>query len=134
MNEEKDLMGDIEEQLKVLIPKYEANKSEMDYHKKLADNYNQEIKRLMISGNLEEIQVGNLTAKINISERTKFIEEALIEKIRPFKIRGAIKKREYVDMPILEKAIYDKKIDASILSDCQEIKEVVTLRINKGRI
>ena len=47
------------------------------------------------------------------------------------KIRGVVKKKEYVDMDALENAIYNGKINAAELASCQTKKEVVTLKVTK---
>ena len=120
-----------EEKLSQILPVYEANKSEMDSYKKLVDKDNKEIKTIMLGAELGEFIVDDIKASVSISEREDFIEEALIAKLKEMKIRGIVKKKEYVDMDALENAIYNGKIDAALLADCQTKKEVVTLRVTK---
>lgn len=120
-----------EEKLSQLLPVYEANKSEMDSYKKLVDKDNKEIKTIMLGAELGEFIVDDIQASCRVSEREDFIEEALIAKLKEMKIRGIVKKKEYVDMDALENAIYNGKIDAATLADCQTKKEVVTLRVTK---
>lgn len=120
-----------EEKLSQLLPVYEANKSEMDSYKKLVDKDNKEIKSIMLGAQLGEFVVDDIKASCSVSEREDFIEEALIAKLKEMKIRGIVKKKEYVDMDALENAIYNGKIDAALLADCQTKKEVVTLRVTK---
>ena len=120
-----------EERLTELLPIYHAQKSEMDSIKKVIDKENAEIKTLMRESNLSEFVAGDIKATCSVSERQDFIEEALIEKLKDMKVRGIIKKKEYVDMDALENAIYNGKIDAAALASCQTIKEVVTLRVSK---
>ncbi len=120
-----------EEKLSQLLPVYEANKSEMDSYKKLVDKDNKEIKSIMLGAGLREFVVDDIKASCSISEREDFIEEALIAKLKKMKVPGIVKKKEYVDMDALENAIYNGKIDAAALADCQTKKEVVTLRVNK---
>ncbi len=120
-----------EERLTELLPIYHAQKSEMDSIKKVIDKENIEIKTLMRESNLSEFVAGDIKATCSVSERQDFIEEALIEKLKDMKVRGIIKKKEYVDMDALENAIYNGKVDAAALASCQTIKEVVTLRVSK---
>lgn len=122
-----------EEKLKNLIPVYQENKVQMDAYKKVADRYNKEIKSVMKDADIKEFEVGDLRAVYSVSKRENFIEEALIEKIKALKIRGVVKKKEYVDMDALENAIYNGKVDAATLADCKETKEVITLRISKAK-
>ena len=120
-----------EEKLSQLLPVYEANKSEMDSYKKLVDKDNKEIKTIMLGAELGEFIVDDIKASCSVSEREDFIEEALIAKLKEMKIRGIVKKKDYVDMDALENAIYSGKIDAALLADCQTKKEVVTLKVSK---
>lgn len=120
-----------EERLTELLPIYHMQKSEMDSIKKVVDKEKEEIKTLMRESNLHEFVAGDIKATCSISERQDFIEEALIEKLKDMKVRGIIKKKEYVDMDALENAIYNGKVDAAALASCQTIKEVVTLRVSK---
>jgi hypothetical protein len=120
-----------EEKLSQLLPVYEANKSKMDSYKKLVDKDNKEIKSIMLGAGLREFVVDDIKASCSVSEREDFIEEALIAKLKEMKVRGIVKKKEYVDMDALENAIYNGKIDAAVLADCQTKKEVVTLKVTK---
>lgn len=120
-----------EEKLSQLLPIYEANKSKMDSYKKLVDKDNKEIKSIMLGAGLREFVVDDIKASCSVSEREDFIEEALIAKLKEMKVPGIVKKKEYVDMDALENAIYNGKIDAAALADCQTKKEVITLRVTK---
>lgn len=122
-----------EERLTELLPIYHTQKSEMDSIKKVVDKENAEIKTLMRESNLSEFVAGDIKATCSVSERRDFIEEALIEKLKEMKVRGIIKKKEYVDMEALENAIYHGKVDAAALASCQTTKEVVTLRVSKAK-
>ena len=103
----------------------------MDSYKKLVDSDNKEIKEIMQENKLPEFIVDDIKATCSVSERTDFIEEALIEKLKEMKVKGIIKKKEYVDMDALENAIYNGKVNAGELASCQTTKEVVTLRVSK---
>lgn len=120
-----------EEKLSQLLPVYEANKSKMDSYKRLVDKDNKEIKSIMLGAGLREFIVDDIKASCSVSERQDFIEEALIAKLKEMKVPGIVKKKEYVDMDALENAIYNGKIDAAALANCQTKKEVVTLRVSK---
>lgn len=129
-----------EERLSIILPTYEANKSEMDAYKKLVDKDNKEIKEIMLGAKMDEFEFEDIRAKVSVSERTGFIEEALIDTIKEMKEKGelsatqlrkVIKKKEYVDMEALENAIYRGHINAAQLAGCQTVTEVVTLRVSK---
>ena len=107
-------------------------KAEMDKIKAIADSANEKIKAFMKSKNMDEYFTDDGYGVVySISKRPEFLEDKLIERVRPFKIRGLIKKKEFVDMDILESAIYNEQIPATTLTDCQVIKEVASLRIKK---
>ena len=117
------------EQIKQLIPIYKLNKTELDSYKKLCDNHNAQIKSLMVEYNLKEVSQDGIKVTCTTSKREEFIEEALISKLKELKVKGVIKKKEYVDMDALENAIYNGDINAADLASCQSCKEVVTLRL-----
>ena len=120
-----------EQRLAELLPIYHTQKSEMDSIKKVVEKENAEIKTLMQSADIPEFVAGDIKATCSVSERQDFIEEALIEKVKELKVRGIVKKKEYVDMDALENAIYNGKIDAAALAPCQTTKSVITLRVSK---
>ena len=105
-----------------------------DKYKKSAEEYNKEIKKLMSTINKDEFETDSgLIAKISVQKRESFIEEALLQKIKELKVPGIIKTKEYVDMDLLEDAIYNEKLDASELTTCRKIQEVVTLKVSKKK-
>ncbi len=121
-----------EERLSVIVPNYQANKTEMDSYKKLVDADNKEIKEIMLGHEMEEFEIDDIKAKVSVSERINFIEEALIGTLKSLGVEeGIIKTKEYVDMQALEDAIYKGVLNAAEIAHCQDIREVVTLRISK---
>lgn len=122
-----------EDKLESLIPLFAENKELADKYKKIADEANSQIKELMKESGLDEYQVGDVIVSYSISKRQSFDEDKLIQKLKPLKIRGMIKKKEYVDMDILETAIYTEKLDAAELTDCQITKEIESLRMKKAK-
>ena len=117
------------QQLEAAVPRYGLNKGEMDSYKKLCDTDNALIKQLMAEANLPEFTAGGYKATRSVAEKESFDEVALIAKLKKLKIKGVIKKREYVDMDALENAIYHGQVNAASLADCQIKNEVITLRI-----
>lgn len=119
----------IEEKLGTLLTSYESNKKDFDKLKKIVDNENKEIKELMQEGGITEFESGGIVAKVSVSERAEFNEEALIKKLRDMKILEAIKIKETVDFTKLEDLIYNGRLSAAELAECQIIKKISTLRI-----
>lgn len=121
------------EKLEELLELYTEKKEVLDVLKKETDIYNKKIKELMNQLKVKEFTTksGN-KAKISIAERFEFIDAALINKIKELELEDIIiKTKEYVDTVELENAIYNGKIDAKELSECQIKKHTVTLRISK---
>lgn len=119
--------------LPIWIRSYVANKAEVTRFEKLADGDNKSIKEAMKELELTEIEVDDIRATRSISERFSMDEAKLLVFLKDKKIRGAIKTRQYVDMDIVEKAIYDGKLVAKDIAPFQTKSEVVSLRIGKVR-
>lgn len=120
--------------LSVLIPLYAHNKQEQDRYKKLCDKQNTEIKSAMTKAELSTFEVDGYTASLSVSKRENIIEDKLIELLKENKIRGIVKKKEYIDMDALEKALYAGKIPAELVAsmdNCKTYKEISTLRVTK---
>lgn len=117
------------EQLKELIPQYAFNKGELDSYKKLCDKDNALIKALMQEDNLNEFDTDTYTAKISVQQRQSIDEDKLLDIVKDMDRPDLIKTKEYVDMDLLEKAIYNEEINANDLSTCMNTKEVVTLKV-----
>ena len=114
-----------------LIPLYYEHNELVKKHKKVADEANKKIKKIMAEQGITEFATHGLVAKISVSERVDLMEDVLIEKIKELGIKGIIKTREYIDMDALETALYNRLISPAVLAQAQIKKEVVTLRIRQ---
>ena len=121
------------EQLNELIPNYAFNKNEMDSYKKICDRDNAIIKSLMQEEKLDEWNTNTHTAKISVSQRQTINEDKLLDVIKTMDRIDLIKTKEYVDMDLLEKALYNGEIDAGDIDSCMTIKEVVTLKVTHNK-
>ena len=130
-----------QQELEKLVPHFGEVKSQYDVLDKQVKSDGSKIKSLMTANGMDDFEAGGFVAKVSISQRESFEEEALIEKLKELKASGKltaaevkklIKKKEYVDMDALESAIYNSKLDAAELQPCQVVKEVVTLRISRS--
>lgn len=120
--------------LKQLVTDYAKNKGDMDNLKKKVDDANKRIKEKMTSLNLSEIDVNGVKATFTVQERTSFMDEPLLLKVKSLGVADdVVRTREYVDMDALENIIYHGKISAVDLIDCQSVQRVEVLRISKGR-
>ena len=118
------------EQLNELIPIYALNKNELDSYKKLVDRDNAIIKSLMKEEKLDEWDTEKHTAKISVSQRQTMNEDKLLDVIKTMDRPDLIKTKEYVDMDLLEKALYNGEINPKELDICMTTKEVVTLKVS----
>lgn len=117
------------EQLNKLIPKYSMNKTELDSYKKMCDKDNAIIKELMKEENIQLYDCGTHTAKLSTQTRQSMDENRLLQQIKLLGRPDLIKTKEYVDMDLLEKAIYNEEINASELNNCMITKEITTLKV-----
>lgn len=129
-----DIHNDNHLMLDEMIKNFYEDKQQADHFKKIAEDFNSQIKELLTQENLKEFETTNgLIAKMTIQKRESFDEDKLIAKLKVLNGYTAIKTKEYVDMDELENLIYNGHIDAGQLTDCKQIKEVTTLKVNKKK-
>lgn len=124
-----------------LIPQYAENKSQLDNYKKICDKENATIKSMMAELDEPFYEAGGYKATYSVSQRENLNEEILLSlftSVPSFhKITDEyeiVKQRPYIDFDVLEKAIYDGKLNQDQLLElnkAKETKEVVTLRVTK---
>lgn len=123
--------------LEQLIDAYALNKNELDSYKKICDAENAEIKALMTELELDKASTEDYTATLSIQHRETMDEDKLLEVLRNAGYADiVIRTKEYVDMDLLEAAIYHDRIDKDTLlamQRCKEVKEVQTLKISKRK-
>lgn len=123
--------------LEQLIDAYALNKNELDSYKKICDAENAEIKALMTELELDKASTEDYTATLSIQHRETMDEDKLLEVLRDAGYADiVIRTKEYVDMDLLESAIYHEMIDKETLfamQRCKEVKEVQTLKISKRK-
>lgn len=123
--------------LEQLIDAYALNKNELDSYKKICDAENAEIKALMTELELDKASTEDYTATLSIQHRETMDEDKLLEVLRDAGYADiVIRTKEYVDMDLLESAIYHDMIDKETLfamQRCKEVKEVQTLKISKRK-
>lgn len=133
--------------LEELIPSYFQNKSELDDYKKICEQENSLIKIKMNELCTDKFETGVYVAKKVTQHRETINEEALLkllkdtviflpDSVAPVAISGAIpgliKTKEYIDMDVLEDAIYNGKIPEDVvasMASCKEVKDVETLKV-----
>ena len=124
------------ENLKNLINDYGDKNKLFNSVKKAVDELKSEIKEAFSESKISEFDTGDFTAILSTVEKQSFNEELMIPIIKTFCVRGVVKKKEYVDMDALEKAIYSGKItDEQVLQldKCKETTSSQRLTIKKTK-
>lgn len=112
------------------IEEFYIVKNDADKYKKLAEEDNKKIKEMMKESDTTEYVTPNgYIAKINVSNRESFIEDKLIEKLLELNQNDIVELVPTINYDKLEDAIYNGRIDASILSNYKETKQVTTLKV-----
>ena len=122
--------------LKDLIKQYALNKSELDSYDKLCKKENTEIKSLMETLGISEVETDEYVAKRIIQKRENMNEEKLLKIAHHHGIPEVVKTKEYIDYDALEDAIYNGKLSKEILEEintARETKEVVTLKVSRRK-
>lgn len=122
--------------LEELVVRYALNKNELDSYKKICDKENAEIKARMAELDMDEVIAGDYVAKLTIQKRESMDEDMLLEILRNNDYTDIIRTKEYVDMDLLEREIYNGNIDSDTLvamQKCKSVKEVPTLKIVKAK-
>lgn len=122
--------------LEELVVTYALNKNELDSYKKICDKENAEIKAKMSELDMDEVIAGDYVAKLTIQKRESMDEDMALEILRNNDYTNVIRTKEYVDMDLLEREIYNGNIDSDTLVallKCKSVKEVPTLKIVKAK-
>ena len=85
---------------------------------------------------MNEVLAGDYVAKLTIQKRESMDEDMLLEILRNNDYTDIIRTKEYVDMDLLEREIYNGNIDSDTLvamQKCKSVKEVPTLKIVKAK-
>lgn len=119
--------------LSELITEYFTNKTELDRIKKTTDKLNSQIKEKMLEGNLDKFDTGTSVAMLGKQERVTVNQDKLLQKLKDMKIDKPIKTIEVLDESILEDMVYSGELDASIVAECTETKNIYVLKVKKKR-
>lgn len=122
--------------LEELVVTYALNKNELDSYKKICEKENAEIKEKMAELDMNEVLAGDYVAKLTIQKRETMDEDMLLEVLRNNNYTNVIRTKEYVDMDLLEREIYNGNVDKDTLvamQKCKSVKEVPTLKIVKAK-
>lgn len=117
--------------LNELLPIFYTNKEKAEKYKKLAEEQNAEIKKIM--GDEYLFENDEYRAVLSTATRVTMDENKLLDILKKNNI-NCIRTREYVDMDALENLIYHNDIPKDVLkliSKCKSEKETKSLRVTK---
>lgn len=129
------------ELLNELIPRYAEDKASLDNIKKVCDEENKSIKSILTT--LPEISEGKwehehegYKVTVNTTKKQSLNEDKLLAIIQEanLPIEGLVKTKEYVDMDVLEDAMYKQLIGHNVMrqiDSCREVKQTQVLTIKK---
>lgn len=124
------------ETLKSTINHYANQNKLFNSIKNECDDLKSNIKTAMSEMKLTDFNTGDYIATISTVTKESFDEELLVNFVKGLGIRGAVKKKEYVDMDVLEKAIYNGRVSQEQLIEmerCKNSTSYQTLRITKNK-
>jgi hypothetical protein len=99
--------------------------------KKILEPLNKEIKDHLRNVETGIETVDDIQAVLSIQNRQSMNSDKLLAKLKKLKRKDLIRKIETPDMEKIEKLIYEQQLDASVLADCLETKQVEVLTIGK---
>lgn len=107
-----------------LIDQYGQNNTKLNALKKTCDSLKSDIKNTMSELDATEFDTGTYTAVLSTVSKESMDDDLLVDFVRNLGLRGVIKKKEYVDMDKLEKAIYAGKLTKEQLVEMDKCKVV----------
>ena len=112
---------------------YIKKKAEQDKLEKELKSINSRMKELMQLKDQTEAHCELGVVKYVVQHRSSFDEEKALSILKSTGNTICIKTKEYIDMEILEKEMYNERISGDAMKElkgCNKVKEVVTLTIS----
>jgi len=114
-----------------LMANYVAKKQELEALDKLVKKLGDQVKEQMKLQDLKSTECNGYKVTRMESQRITWNEEMLLQKVKTFNKPELIRQIEQVDVAMLQQAIIDNQIDINDIQDCQTVKEVISLRVDK---
>lgn len=97
--------------------------------------YNGMIKTMMAENGIKKyVSPDGISLSVSISNRTTYDEEGLLKFAHTVGIDGLIKTKEYVDMDVLENALYHKQIDSGNIKPFIKVNTVEALKCSQKEL
>ena len=119
--------------LEKLVNDYGANNNQKNELVKWCNETGPIIKQYFKEQNLDVVETDTMVAKVSLQNKNQMDEEKLIEILLANGGKKAIKKKEYVDMTVLESLIYNGKIDAKTLAPASTTITTAVLKVTKKK-
>lgn len=135
ISEVVELDESVQEQLNNAVNTYFEKNLEYKSAENTKNIYNTNLKTLLNEYGLTKY-VSDMGIKASLATTTKSAldEESLIPVLKDMGIEGLIKTKEYIDMEVLENAIYHKQIDPAILVPFKVDSTTTRLTVTKSKI
>lgn len=114
-----------------LMAVYVSKKQELEALDKLVKSLAEQVKAQMISQGTKSTECNGYKVTKIESQRITWNEEALLQKVKTFNKPELIRQIEQVDVAMLQQAIIDNQVNINDIQDCQTVKEVISLRVDK---
>lgn len=97
--------------------------------------YNGMIKTMMAENGIKKyVSPDGISLSVSVSNRTTYDEEGLLKFAHTVDINGLIKTKEYVDMDVLENALYHKQIDSGYIKPFIKVNTVEALKCSQKEL
>ena len=129
------LTEDQKSTLDTLVESYTEALGEYNVSEAKKNAFNISIKETLKEYGITKYSASNgFNISVSTRPNVKWDEESLLNYCRTLNITGLIKTKEYVDMDVLESAIYNGKVMASSLKPFQNVKpDIVTLTCKESK-
>ena len=122
-----------EKELKKLVDEYSVKNAQKNETTKWCKENGDIIKQYFKDNKLEEFEGTGIIAKVSYATKNSFDDEKLIEILKENGGKKAVKKKEYVDMELLESLIYNGKLNAKLLEKASISVITPTLKVVKKK-
>ena len=115
--------------LEELVTEYKEVNDKYNKYKKERKPLNNLIKQKMSDLSLRDFEFEGITVKYSVRERSSIEEEKLLRILKDNNLEEFIVVTEKPDVDKLEEAILANEVEASILAECVETKEIEYLNV-----
>lgn len=121
-------------ELNDIIDRYSELKAQINELEKEANPLNDKIKNYLIEKNLKDFTTkNNNKVSISISEKKKYIEFETIDKLKKLNLNHIVKVKEYIDMDLFERELYNSPNLKKEFESCAQIDTTYKLYVKRGQ-